>query len=274
LEPSSLSHDASRFAFSAGVLRCMGAGQLADDSFKLEWMPCDSKTAGVELRFVPDLGTSSAWKLIDEAQQMRNDVDIRTRRRQLWSGLPEVSAGPRDASPGADVSGHVQKDHEVRLAAHVCRDPINNPGRASHKTSLSQRALFGRRLHPAWLPNNGVEREDWKVQYCPKPSGERALPRPRIPRDVDAHNQAGGYRARRLRARRRNGHVDASPPNAVRSLFSTIAFIWSRGWAVGLRRRDQGENVLRLGKAEAQSTTMSSKPQGVHVAVREISIGT
>src|SRR5688572_3358811 len=47
-----------------------------------------------------------------------------------------------------------------------------------------------------------------------------------------------------------------------------------RGWAVGLRRRDQGENVLRLGKAEAQSTTMSSKPQRVHVAVREISIGT
>jgi hypothetical protein len=47
-----------------------------------------------------------------------------------------------------------------------------------------------------------------------------------------------------------------------------------RGWAVGLRRRDQGDYVLRLGKAEAQSTTMSSKPQGVHVAVREISIGT
>lgn len=47
-----------------------------------------------------------------------------------------------------------------------------------------------------------------------------------------------------------------------------------RGWAVGLRRRDQGENMLRFGNAEAQSTTMSSKPQGIHVAVREISIGT
>src|SRR4051812_37090111 len=47
-----------------------------------------------------------------------------------------------------------------------------------------------------------------------------------------------------------------------------------RGWAVGLRRRDQGENILRLGNAEAQSTTMSSKPQGVHIAIREISIGT
>src|SRR5687767_13721771 len=46
-----------------------------------------------------------------------------------------------------------------------------------------------------------------------------------------------------------------------------------RGRAVRLRRRDQGENTLRFGNAEAQSTTMSSKPQGVHVALREISIG-
>jgi hypothetical protein len=38
--------------------------------------------------------------------------------------------------------------------------------------------------------------------------------------------------------------------------------------AVGLRRRDQGENILRFGNAEAQSTTMSSKPQGVHIAIR------
>jgi len=50
-----------------------------------------------------------------------------------------------------------------------------------------------------------------------------------------------------------------------------VHLVWGR--AVGLRRHHQGENILRLGNAEAQSTTMSSKPQGVHVAVREISIG-
>jgi hypothetical protein len=47
-----------------------------------------------------------------------------------------------------------------------------------------------------------------------------------------------------------------------------------RGWAVGLRARNQGENIPRFGGAEAQSTTMSNKPQSVHVAIREISIGT
>src|SRR5690349_4038139 len=56
-------------------------------------------------------------------------------------------------------------------------------------------------------------------------------------------------------------------PNGSQSVLDDRVHL-VRGWAVGLRRRDQGENMLRLGNAEAQSTTVSRKPQGVHVAVR------